>query len=117
MRKTSSKKKWAVSMIRLLLYLTLAAGCLVADQLKTMYSYDDAGRLVRVDYGNGMSIQYAYDSAGNMVNQSVQSSPTNTRAKAKPTTNPRGAVVSRDTRPNEKARANEQLAGSGANRP
>jgi len=31
------------------------------------YSYDKAGRLVRVDYPNGRSIRYTYDAAGNLL--------------------------------------------------
>jgi YD repeat-containing protein len=33
------------------------------------YTYDDAGRLVRVRYGNGASITYVYDAAGNLLSQ------------------------------------------------
>lgn len=35
------------------------------------YSYDDAGRLTKVDYGNGSTITYTYDSAGNLVSKTV----------------------------------------------
>lgn len=33
------------------------------------YSYDTAGRLVRVDYGAGGSITYTYDKAGNLLSR------------------------------------------------
>ena len=31
------------------------------------YTYDDAGRLVAVDYGGGKTIHYTYDNAGNLL--------------------------------------------------
>ncbi|MBM4431284.1 MAG: hypothetical protein FJ026_13210 [Chloroflexi bacterium] len=31
------------------------------------YTYDEAGRLVRADYGNGKAIAYTYDAAGNLL--------------------------------------------------
>lgn len=36
------------------------------------YTYDDAGRLTRVDYGNGTAIAYTYDAAGNLLRREVQ---------------------------------------------
>jgi len=35
------------------------------------YIYDDAGRLVEVDYGEGYSIGYTYDNAGNLLSRTV----------------------------------------------
>ncbi len=35
------------------------------------YTYDDAGRLVEVDYGNDTSISYTYDAAGNLLSQEI----------------------------------------------
>jgi len=35
------------------------------------YTYDDAGRLTGVDYGNGRSIAYTYDKAGNLLSRVV----------------------------------------------
>jgi len=35
------------------------------------YTYDDAGRLIRVDYGNGTSTTYTYDNAGNLLRREV----------------------------------------------
>ena len=35
------------------------------------YAYDGAGRLTKVDYGNGTSIQYTYDKAGNLLSSVV----------------------------------------------
>lgn len=31
------------------------------------YTYDDAGRVIQADYGDGQVIQYAYDNAGNLL--------------------------------------------------
>lgn len=35
------------------------------------YAYDDAGRLIRVQYGNGKTIAYSYDKAGNLLRRLV----------------------------------------------
>lgn len=35
------------------------------------YTYDEAGRLVRADYGGGGAIEYTYDEAGNRVSRKV----------------------------------------------
>lgn len=44
------------------------------------YTYDDLGRLIKVDYGNGISKEYKYDDAGNRVEllsaQKISVSPT-----------------------------------------
>lgn len=39
--------------------------------LRINYTYDDAGRLVGVDYGDGTSITYTYDNAGNLLRREV----------------------------------------------
>ena len=43
------------------LVVLLLAGALLAAAVT--YMYDDAGRLVLVDYGNGSTIAYTYDKA------------------------------------------------------
>jgi len=35
------------------------------------YTYDDAGRLVGANYGDGVSIGYTYDDAGNLLRREV----------------------------------------------
>ncbi len=35
------------------------------------YTYDAAGRLALVDYGNGTTIAYTYDNAGNLLTKTV----------------------------------------------
>ncbi|HIJ60230.1 MAG TPA: RHS repeat protein [Nitrospirae bacterium] len=37
-----------------------------ADGGNITYTYDNAGRLIKADYGGGKSITYEYDNAGNM---------------------------------------------------
>ena len=37
------------------------------------YTYDAAGRLIKVDYGNGSIVNYTYDKAGNLLTRLVQS--------------------------------------------
>ena len=36
------------------------------------YTYDPAGRLIKVDYGNGSTISYTYDKAGNLTARTTQ---------------------------------------------
>ena len=35
------------------------------------YTYDDAGRLIAVNYGKGQGISYTYDAAGNMLSRTI----------------------------------------------
>jgi YD repeat-containing protein len=35
------------------------------------YTYDDAGRLAKVDYGDGRAISYTYDNSGNLLRREV----------------------------------------------
>ena len=35
------------------------------------YDYDNAGRLVKADYGDGSAIEYEYDNAGNLLEQKI----------------------------------------------
>jgi YD repeat-containing protein len=55
-----------------ILILLLALTCFGQSQ-KVVYSYDDAGRLTNVDYGNGNVISYTYDSSGNLLKRVVTS--------------------------------------------
>ena len=49
------------------------------------YTYDDAGRLVKADYGNGQVITYTYDNAGNLLSRTVAApAATETTKAAKP---------------------------------
>lgn len=57
-------KKW------ILLALTLLAATAMAAA--ETYSYDAAGRLSAVDYGNGVKVTYSYDNAGNLLSQTVE---------------------------------------------
>jgi len=55
----------------LLLTMAVVLASSFADTVN--YSYDDAGRLIKVDYGNGQSISYTYDKAGNLLSRQVAS--------------------------------------------
>jgi YD repeat-containing protein len=55
-----------LSLLSALIILPLAAA--------VNYTYDAAGRLVKVDYGNGSTISYTYDKAGNLLSRSVKAS-------------------------------------------
>lgn len=86
--------------MRLLLLSFALAASLSAAVVN--YSYDAAGRLVKIDYGaTGGSITYTYDKAGNLLSRTVVSataaasatekkqSPAASPAKAVPKTSPR----------------------------
>lgn len=45
-------------------FILLAATLFAAS---VRYAYDAAGRLIKVDYGDGRSISYTYDAAGNIL--------------------------------------------------
>ena len=60
--------KRASATVVALLLLALAAAWGGAD---TTYEYDQLGRLVRVNYGNGSHIEYSYDLAGNRTSRNV----------------------------------------------
>lgn len=48
-----------------------APGSIAAAQLSIGYSYDQAGRLSAVDYGNGTVISYTYDAGGNLLSREI----------------------------------------------
>jgi YD repeat-containing protein len=57
-------------MKRSILSFLLAAPLAVAA---VNYTYDDAGRLASVDYGDGRTIVYTYDPAGNLLSRTTTS--------------------------------------------
>jgi YD repeat-containing protein len=60
-------------MKKLILILTMAAATLAAEKLT--YTYDEAGRLARVESDSGRVITYTYDASGNLVKRSVSGAP------------------------------------------
>ena len=50
----------------------LAALLLPALTAGVTYTYDTAGRLTKVDYGNGNAIVYTYDNAGSLLSRTLQ---------------------------------------------
>ncbi|MCX6623425.1 MAG: RHS repeat protein [Acidobacteria bacterium] len=54
-----------------ILLLPLLAATLLAAAVK--YDYDSAGRLIRVDYGDGRTITYTYDKNGNLLKRDATS--------------------------------------------
>ena len=61
--------------MRILLFLLFSAACAVISEAAVTYSYDAAGRLATVDYGNGATIAYTYDPAGNVLSKTVTAAP------------------------------------------
>ena len=62
--KPSAFTRFALALVTALLALTASAGPIT-------YTYDAAGRLVLVDYGNGTNLYKIYDPAGNLVERSA----------------------------------------------
>lgn len=56
-------------MTKLIAILTMAAATLAAEKLT--YSYDEAGRLTRVESDTGKVITYTYDASGNLVKRTA----------------------------------------------
>ena len=54
-----------------LLPLLLAATLTAHDTIQ--YRYDEAGRLIEADYGEGAAIRYTYDPAGNLLRREATS--------------------------------------------
>jgi len=57
----------------LFLFLSLTMAPVFAGTIT--YTYDDAGRLTKVDYGDGTTIEYTYDNAGNLLQRVVTQTP------------------------------------------
>ena len=68
-------------MTKLILILTMAAATLAAEKLT--YTYDDAGRLTRVESDAGAVIAYAYDASGNLIKRTASGGPAASAAKDK----------------------------------
>jgi len=47
------------------------AGAEKQSEITISYTYDDAGRLIQADYGNGQGLAYDYDAAGNLLRREV----------------------------------------------
>ncbi len=56
-----------------IVFALLAASGLLADTVS--YTYDEAGRLARVQYSSGKTIAYTYDLAGNLLRRLVTAAP------------------------------------------
>ena len=74
------KNKWHLSVLLLASFMALlllssvtTAGTQKAAQaaISENYSYDNAGRLTRVNYGDGSSIEYSYDANGSILSVTV----------------------------------------------
>ena len=74
----------------LFLALLLAA---LAFSARVSYTYDAAGRLARVDYGNGASIVYVYDNAGNLLSRTVTAAESENSTKKPPRRSKNGSTA------------------------
>ena len=61
-----SAKIWVVFAVFLLL-------CAIPDAFAgtITYTFDNAGRLIKADYGGGKTIQYTYDNAGKILQKVI----------------------------------------------
>ena len=51
--------------------ITCALAIVVPAALADSYTYDNAGRLISIEYSDGSSATYTYDAAGNLLNRTV----------------------------------------------
>ena len=58
-----------LAVLGLVLSLNLTIAPVFAGTIN--YTYDDAGRLTKVEYENGMTVEYTYDNAGNLLQRVV----------------------------------------------
>jgi len=49
--------------------------CLAALAGTIQYTYDEAGRLIKADYGDGKTITYTYDNNGNLLERIIAAGP------------------------------------------
>ncbi len=59
--------------MRLILFILITI-CVIASNVTAddvTYTYDNAGRLTRVDYGNNKTITFTYDKAGNITQKII----------------------------------------------
>ena len=59
--------------MRLILFILITI-CVIASNAtadNVTYTYDDAGRLTKANYGKGRAITYTYDKAGNIIEKKV----------------------------------------------
>jgi YD repeat-containing protein len=69
-------------MRKLILILTMTAAALAAEKLT--YTYDDSGRLARVESDTGKVITYTYDASGNLVKRTSTGGQASSAAQANP---------------------------------
>ncbi len=65
------KKVFLRMCLNLFIFITI---CVIASNTtadNVTYTYDDAGRLTKADYGGGKTITYTYDKSGNMLEKKV----------------------------------------------
>ena len=74
--KTMQKAFLRIHLILFILITTcVSASSATADSMT--YTYDNTGRLIMADYGDGQSITYAYDKMGNILERVVTAEPAN----------------------------------------
>lgn len=77
----------------------------IAAAATTKYSYDGAGRLVRVEYGNGTTVTYTYDKSGNLLSREVTSASQEAGARSAQAARPAKPRTARaDTRSSSRAK-------------
>jgi hypothetical protein len=89
-------------------YALLALLSIVPLAAAVTYTYDSAGRLTSVDYGNRGTISYNYDNAGNLLSRTVASPASGPTTAPQNTDSPKAPVaekrrpISRTAKPRSK---------------
>ena len=68
-RKRGGERVSVAVLFLVLMFFTFTASLVSAGTVT--YDYDDAGRLVKADYGEGTAIEYSYDNAGNLLERKI----------------------------------------------
>lgn len=55
------------------MYFLLVCLCPCAEAVSITYTYDNAGRLNKADFGNDRTVRYVYDNNGNLTGRTVTS--------------------------------------------
>ncbi len=67
------RQRWILTLALVTALLVAWALPIAADGPTTVtYTYDDAGRLIKAAYSDGMTVSYAYDAAGNLLSRIVE---------------------------------------------
>ena len=75
MKTKAGKSVLGIAALSFLLFLSLTPAITPVFAGTIDYTYDEAGRLTKVDYGDGKTVEYTYDNSGNLLERVVTEAP------------------------------------------